>query len=1371
MSSHIFTFEIDSTNLHCRSIESFDASFTSLFTNIQRVNSNHQRAPPNPYTSTNFPLTSVNLDFSPWRPSKKLSNLHKRFQDVILYQHPCIPCSYCSRLMYPSETRWLCYDPTFSYPLRESFPSVPLQFHPNDSTLSRIAICCSCSKPSTRRHPPKVDPIPDDIQNVPMYNRIYLSPVHLNCSLGRIPNSNPYTNYRHIQGSFGYSRNINAFALYTGTVGAILSNGERNSWYHPSLLNASKWLRENNKFFQPYEHYFNRGTTTGPPLIIPTATLAESDEDSYNHTTNSTIRSTGPQDIVISGEDFDIEIHNEDYRYERLMAGFMTSDTNETQLPISFSDSSLEALIFPDLFPLGRFHFADIKESRLETRYKIDTYGNYIKLAIMCPDPRFRLHWYWPHFSYINLEKYRNHQNKTRLVRQKITDNHMLPTITDLITESVYSGRAIVDESYTTTLPSFIRTGDSFWRKKEHQLNTIVQNFGLPQIFYTITMGEGKWKYLHKILKKTDKDALSSNRPFHTYHHYTNRLQSLHHYLWNNPNLSNLGKWLHYFERDEFQNRGAIHTHGVAWLDKSIPDLISSNEIRADMPDPITEPELYKLVKKHQVHHCIPSKCGGPCSNGGQCDKKFPKPLSETTYFDNETGRFVYRRTKPEDQWVVSYHAPTLLLWEAHHNFQYVTDKHFAKYMCKYVTKPEPSELFNIQEADAFRRHIHARRLGTMELMLLLMGKKASRCSIAVDFLPTTPPEFRSKAVKPIWMLVESDDIDPYYENAIEKYFERPDEHEFDNITYPKYFQKYKIISSIPQNQTYWRDKKNRIIIKRKKEILVRFQYLTIKNAESFFYQQLLFNKSARSENELKGNHSTYRSAFQYFYPSEYTIATQDVINGTNLSHSLYSRNYKNLIDNLLTSMQQNIKDIIGKQLCNLIPKPIIISDNEVLNTPPDQYEVYNIITTCWGSLKETKKYPHFFITGSAGTGKTYLTKQIIQYLKSINKKFLLMAPTGVAAENVGGETIHSKLKITGNVYNLQTLSLYDEHSKSELKKMEYIIIDEISMVSSQLLTFISKVFCKLHNNLNEFGGIPVLVVGDLAQLPPVKGDPVFYSPIWKRFFPLFLRSSRRQQNDNQFFKILQEVRSGILSEETILAIMSKVEMYQEQNNALDTTHIVSHRKMAQTINSIISTKLPSFNSDEESFTSISVDFVNNEQWDRSQSEKAFMHYTNYPVELVLAVGTRVMFLNNTQFRHGLYNGSIGVVMKICDQENIEVAFPLTDGIKTFTIQKDTVFFTFNGMPAKRTQFPLQNAFALTVHKTQSITLPHSTLSLDQSIFACGQAYVAMSRSPSWDKLDITSFNINSIKTDKRVLKEYERLEEIYNKNIRSFLA
>ena len=125
----------------------------------------------------------------------------------------------------------------------------------------------------------------------------------------------------------------------------------------------------------------------------------------------------------------------------------------------------------------------------------------------------------------------------------------------------------------------------------------MVQAFGLPQIFYTMTMAENHWTHLHKILAKTDnKDTLPSNRPFHTYQHYHHRLSSMHQYLWKNPNLTDWGNWLHHFERDEFQNRGAIHTHGIAYLSKSIPELIDSNVIRADMPDPNLEPELYELV-------------------------------------------------------------------------------------------------------------------------------------------------------------------------------------------------------------------------------------------------------------------------------------------------------------------------------------------------------------------------------------------------------------------------------------------------------------------------------------------------------------------------------------------------------------------------------------------------------------------------------------------------------------------------------------------------------------------------------------------------------------------------------------------------------
>jgi len=120
------------------------------------------------------------------------------------------------------------------------------------------------------------------------------------------------------------------------------------------------------------------------------------------------------------------------------------------------------------------------------------------------------------------------------------------------------------------------------------------------------------------------------------------------------------------------------------------------------------------------------------------------------------------------------------------------------------------------------------------------------------------------------------------------------------------------------------------------------------------------------------------------------------------------------------------------------------------------------------------------------------------------------------------------------------------------------------------------------------------------------------------------------------------------------------------------------------------------------------------------QAEKAFMHHTNYPSKLTLAVGARVMYLNNNQFKHRLYNGFIRVITKIYNSENVEAFFPLKEGIKIFHIKKDTVFFTHNEMSAKRIQFPLQNAFVLTVHKTQGLTLSHITLPLDESIFAKG---------------------------------------------------
>ena len=139
------------------------------------------------------------------------------------------------------------------------------------------------------------------------------------------------------------------------------------------------------------------------------------------------------------------------------------------------------------------------------------------------------------------------------------------------------------------------------------------------------------------------------------------------------------------------------------------------------------------------------------------------------------------------------------------------------------------------------------------------------------------------------------------------------------------------------------------------------------------------------------------------------------------------------------------------------------------------------------------------------------------------------------------------------------------------------------------------------------------------------------------------------------------------------------------------------------------------------------------------------------------------MFLTNKLFKEELCNGSIGVITKLVDENHIEVVFPINSGINQVVVEKITAYFNLNGAPAQRTQFPLQNAFALTVHKTQGLTLPHVTVSLDEQMFANGQSYVAMSHAKSWQKLEIQSFNQDAIRVDNEMIQELDRLQKKFD--------
>jgi hypothetical protein len=1313
-------------------------------------------SPPDPI------FTNLNsLPITPWTPSTKFSKLLDKFNSSILNQFPCAPCAFCGRLMYPEKCEWLPYVDSYLYPLLEAYPEQQpeslLIFHTRSP--KRIAVCSSCKNSNNRYAFPFLHPIPNEIQNVPLKKRMYLSPVFIHCSLGRNSgNSSIYTEYRTLTGTMNFSKNMRSLILYSGMLGAYLEeNPSDNSWLDNTLIEAANWLKQNNPFLKSYSHLLNLpGSQMANPF--PSASHLPNDDTAPPYL---------PNDIVVPNVNFNVEIHDEDYHYTHLMAGFVKTSDN-TLLPLAINDPDLEALLFPDLFPNGKGHYCDSNSNSNSELTRHETYSKYIKQRVLNIDSRFRLNHRWLAWSYLQLEKIRNHQNNQRIWRQNQADKiYRPPTAAELIKKSTYSDNSIIDESITTTLPTFIRTGDTYFHEKQLHVNTMISSYGLPSLFITLTMAESHWKHLHKILKVTDNhDTIPTNRPLHTTLHFIHRLQQLKNNVWKNSEHSEWGNLNHFFERVEFQNRGAAHTHGVYWVSKTIEQMINENLIRTDLPDPNTEPELYAKVKANQVHTCS-LKCGGPAALGHTCKKGFPRPFSPYTYFDTDTQRYIYKCVKPDDQWIVPYHPQTLMIWDAHMNIQYVSSRKLASYLTKYIAKAEPTHVFNIKEGDKFREHVVARRLGSMELMFLILGETICNSSCAVTYLTTDPPTSRQKAIRPISLINENDD-DPYWKNHIEKYFDRPENNEFTNLTYPEYFQNYEISITQPTTRrSIYIDKLGNYVIKRTVPKLVRFRHLTLHDGQLFFYQKLLLEVPCRNEEELLGNFSTYREHWLSRHPEfNETLqqVTQDYLRSQQLKlDSQFSQILDTLIENLQSILPSTVSDLISIQLNSLRINPPIYLPCNALNLPDDQLNVLSTIRNTLGPKHQKNKYPYFFITGPAGTGKSFMINLIVEDFKRKGSNYLLLAPTGVAATNIGGETIHSGLRIHETLGGFQSLAFHDHDFFNYLKTIDTLIIEEISMVSNTLFSYISDLFSVIQQQTIAFGGLNVIVVGDLAQLPPVTGLPVYKSSEWKLFYPLFLSQPQRQIKDKKYYDALQEIRLGEISSTTWNLLYQKANTFDHQkpiNTALNTTNIVGYKQTANQINNVICNMLPVI--ENKFLISSAVDFINNQQYNPDDSQKLFKKKTNFPNHLRLQQGARIMYLKNNLMDQNIYNGTVGVVTDI-DLENLEVrvAFGVVGGIVDIVIKKETVTFQVDGKPASRCQFPLQNAFALTVHKTQGLTLPEVSLSLDNQMFAAGQAYTALSRCSDWSKVHIASLHPSAFIVDKSMLEEYKRLEEM----------
>src|SRR5690554_195694 len=405
------------------------------------------------------------------------------------------------------------------------------------------------------------------------------------------------------------------------------------------------------------------------------------------------------------------------------------------------------------------------------------------------------------------------------------------------------------------------------------------------------------------------------------------------------------------------------------------------------------------------------------------------------------------------------------------------------------------------------------------------------------------------------------------------------------------------------------------------------------------------------------------------------------------------------------------------------------------------------------------------FITGKAGTGKTTFLRN---FREETNKQIAVVAPTGVAAINAGGTTIHSFFQLPFTpfkptpAWQSQLISQIkmSKPRRNVIRELEVLIIDEISMVRADVLDAIDVVLKTIRHRQNEpFGGVQMILIGDMHQLSPVaktnewslisdyyKSVYFFDSHVIQKHPPIYIEFDKiYRQSDNQFIKVLNEVRNNSLSEEgaNLLKRRYNCNFTPPPNDHYIT--LTTHNYSADYINRIeldkLSTPIHEFHA----------------RVNGTFPENAF------PIEHVLELkeGAKVMFIkNDTETPRRFYNGKIGVVSAIeddiitveCPGDDYQITVPTltweniryNTNKETNTIEEE-IIGTFEHVP-------LRLAWAITIHKSQGLTFEKAVIDAGKA-FSPGQVYVALSRCRSLEGIVLKSpINTESISVDKQVI-------------------
>ena len=415
------------------------------------------------------------------------------------------------------------------------------------------------------------------------------------------------------------------------------------------------------------------------------------------------------------------------------------------------------------------------------------------------------------------------------------------------------------------------------------------------------------------------------------------------------------------------------------------------------------------------------------------------------------------------------------------------------------------------------------------------------------------------------------------------------------------------------------------------------------------------------------------------------------------------------------------------------------------------------------------------FLTGKAGTGKTTLLREIIE---TTHKNTVVVAPTGIAALNAGGVTIHSMFQLPFGGFipdnsapdfsestKFETKATLRRHfkmsglKKSVIRNMELLIIDEVSMLRADLLDAMDFMMQTVRKRNQPFGGVQVLFIGDLLQLPPViredewytlkkyyKGKFFFHSQVVQQNPPLYIELDKIfRQTDDAFISVLNNLRNNQISKEDIAALNQYVQPDFDLKANKGYITLTTHNAKADSMNTE------------------ALEALEGKEWKYSPEITGDFPDKIFPLDEILRLkeGAQIMFVkNDLSFDKKYFNGKMGVIKSLSAKE-ILVHFPEEN--KTIEVEKyewqnirykvnDTTKEIEEEVLGTFVHYPIKLAWAITVHKSQGLTFDRAALDVSQ-VFLPGQAYVALSRLRSLNGLILLSpLQMNGISNDQDVM-------------------